>query len=71
MFVNGHAGNTLRFIRTVLSIKTHRPFRIRQPQLDPQSVEGASCAETDKQNVSLVTTSNRAAILFETLRLYE
>ena len=28
MFVNGHAGNTPHFIRTVLSIKTHRPFRI-------------------------------------------
>ena len=33
--------------------------------MDLQSGEGASCAETDKQNVSLVTTSDRATILFE------
>ena len=32
---------------------------------DLQSIEGASCAETDKQNVALVTTSNRAIFLLK------
>ena len=74
MFVNGHAGNTPHFIRRVLEYQNTSAVQNRTPRLDLQSEEGASCAETDKQNVSLVTTSNRAGILFEIctrLGLYE